>query len=130
MSGRAADDRSVADKLFAIADAFAAGEDLSLSEIAARARLPLSTAHRLVAEWVAWGGLVRGDDGRYRLGIKLWRLGARQPTARRLRSAALHRGRPCSHLLPLQIQSSTFMAIAERSCHAKVNLDGKSPIAA
>ena len=89
MSGRAADDRSVADKLFAIADAFAAGEDLSLSEIATRARLPLSTAHRLVAEWVAWGGLVRGDDGRYRLGIKLWRLGARQPTARRLRSAAL-----------------------------------------
>ena len=89
MSGRAADDRSVADKLFAIADAFAGGEDLTLSEIAARARLPMSTAHRLVAEWVAWGGLVRGDDGRYRLGIKLWRLGARQPTARRLRSAAL-----------------------------------------
>ena len=44
-------------------------------------RLPLSTAHRLVAEWVAWGGLVRGDDGRYRVGIKLWRLGVRQPTA-------------------------------------------------
>ena len=89
MSGRGADERSVADKLFAIADAFSGREDLSLSEIAARAGLPLSTAHRLVGEWVEWGGLVRGDDGRYRLGLKLWRLGVRQPTARRLRRAAL-----------------------------------------
>ena len=89
MAGGARDERSVADKLFAIADAFAAGEELTLSEVAARARLPLSTAHRLLGEWVEWGGLVRGDDGRYRLGMKLWRLGVRQPTARRLRSAAL-----------------------------------------
>ena len=89
MAGGARDDRSVADKLFAIADAFSGREDLTLSEIAARAGLTLSTAHRLVGEWVEWGGLVRGDDSRYRLGMKLWRLGVRQPTARRLRSAAL-----------------------------------------
>jgi DNA-binding IclR family transcriptional regulator len=89
MSGGARDERSVADKLFAIADAFATGEELTLSEVAARARLPLSTAHRLLGEWVEWGGLVRDDHGRYRLGMKLWRLGVRQPTARRLRSAAL-----------------------------------------
>ncbi|MET0974433.1 MAG: IclR family transcriptional regulator [Leifsonia sp.] len=89
MAGSARDDRSVADKLFAIADAFSRREDLSLSEIAARADLPLSTAHRLVGEWTQWGGLVRGDDGRYRLGMKLWRLGVRQPTARRLLNAAL-----------------------------------------
>ena len=55
MSGRAADGRSVAEKLFAIGDAFQGREDLSLSEIASRAHLPLSTAHRLVGEWVAWG---------------------------------------------------------------------------
>ncbi|MGR0219966.1 IclR family transcriptional regulator [Agromyces sp. ZXT2-6] len=89
MSGGAADSRSVAEKLFAIADAFAGREDLSLTEIASRARLPLSTAHRLVAEWVEWGGLVRGDDGRYRVGMRLWRLGVRQPTALRLRRIAM-----------------------------------------
>ena len=89
MAGGAADRRSVADKLFAIADAFAGAEELTLSEIAARARLPMATAHRLVGEWVRWGGLVRGDDGRYRLGIKLWRLGVREPTAKRLRGAAM-----------------------------------------
>ena len=89
MSGGAADSRSVAEKLFAIADAFVGRESLSLSDIAARARLPLSTAHRLVAAWVAWGGLVRGDDGRYRVGMRLWQLGVRQPTALRLRRIAM-----------------------------------------
>lgn len=87
--GNPDDRRSVAEKLFAIADAFESGHDLSLSEIAIAARLPPSTTHRLVAEWVSWGGLVREQDGRYRIGIKVWRLGARQPTARRLRSVAL-----------------------------------------
>lgn len=85
------DSRSVAEKLFAIADAFGAkgGGELTLSEVAARANLPLSTAHRLLADWIAWGGLVRGDDGLYRVGIRLWKLGVRAPTARRLRMAAL-----------------------------------------
>ncbi|WP_394553795.1 IclR family transcriptional regulator [Agromyces sp. MMS24-JH15] len=88
MPRRGDDDRSVAEKLFAIADAFERGDELTLSEIAARAALPLSTAHRLVGEWLAWGGLVRADDGTYRVGIKLWRLSVRQPSSRRLRTAA------------------------------------------
>lgn len=85
------DGRTVAEKLFAIADAFGAksSSELTLSEIAKRSGLPLSTAHRLLADWVAWGGLVRGDDGLYRVGIRLWKLGVRAPTARRLRMAAL-----------------------------------------
>ncbi len=88
MAGGAQDDRSVAERVFAIADAFERGDELTLSEVARRADLPVSTAHRLLAEWVAWGGLLRGDNGRYRVGMKLWRLGARQPTARKLREAA------------------------------------------
>lgn len=89
MAGGGGDGRSVAQRLFAIADAFQGREDLALSEIAARTGLPLSTAHRLVAEWVAWGGLIRGDDGRYRIGMRIWRLGVRQPTALRLRRIAM-----------------------------------------
>lgn len=88
MAGGASDERSVAKRAFAIADAFERGDELTLSEVARRARLPVSTTHRLLAEWVEWGGLVRGDDGRYRVGMKLWRLGVRQPTARRLRELA------------------------------------------
>jgi DNA-binding IclR family transcriptional regulator len=90
MAGGGGDDRrSVSAKLFAIADAFDSGSALSLSEIAQRSGLPLSTAHRLVAEWVAWGGLERGEDGRYQVGMRLWRLGVRRPSTRRLRVAAL-----------------------------------------
>ncbi|WP_158866924.1 IclR family transcriptional regulator [Leifsonia sp. AG29] len=89
MAGGAADERSVAARVFAVADAFERGGELTLSEVARRAGLPVSTTHRLLAEWVQWGGLVRGEDGRYRVGIKLWKLGVRQPTARRLREAAL-----------------------------------------
>jgi DNA-binding IclR family transcriptional regulator len=83
------DDRSVAEKLFAIADAFAVDGELTLTEIARRSGIPLSTAHRLVGEWVTWGGLVKGDDGLYRVGMRLWKLGVRAPTARRLRAVAM-----------------------------------------
>ena len=85
---RGDDDRRVAERLFAIADAFERGDELTLSEIAERAGLPMSTAHRLRGEWVAWGGITRSGDGRYRVGIKLWRLAVRQPSSRRLRIAA------------------------------------------
>ena len=88
----AADARSVASRLFSIVDAFtrpAAASSLSLTAIARRAGLPLSTTHRLVAEWVAWGGLVRLDDGRYALGMRLWELGVQAPSARNLRTVAL-----------------------------------------
>lgn len=86
--GDGADRRSVAEKLFAIADAFQGGRELTLAQVAGSAGLPRSTAHRLLAEWVSWGGLTRGDDGLYRVGLRLWRLGVRESSSRALRSAA------------------------------------------
>jgi DNA-binding IclR family transcriptional regulator len=82
---------SVASRLFAILDAFTApsARALTLTEISQRAALPLSTTHRMVAEWVAWGGLTRLDDGRYSLGLRLWEIGVQTPTARNLRTLAL-----------------------------------------
>src|SRR5680860_657306 len=90
----AADDRSVAARLFAILDAFAAPAGatsltLTLTAIAQRAGLPLSTTHRMVAEWVGWGGLTKHENGQYSLGMKLWELGVQTPTARNLRTIAL-----------------------------------------
>jgi DNA-binding IclR family transcriptional regulator len=89
---RAAAGPSVASRLFAILDAFTtptAARALSLTEIAERAGLPRSTAHRMIAEWVEWGGLTRLDDGRYSLGLRLWEIGVQTPTARNLRTIAL-----------------------------------------
>jgi DNA-binding IclR family transcriptional regulator len=83
---------SVASRLFAILDAFTAPTPvraLTLTAIAERAGLPLSTTHRMVAEWVKWGGLTRLDDGRYSLGLRLWEVGVQAPTAQTLRTIAL-----------------------------------------
>ncbi|QHO70961.1 IclR family transcriptional regulator [Marisediminicola antarctica] len=85
------DDRSVAARVFAIVDAFTspAAASLSLTAIARRTGLPLSTTHRLVAEWVQWGGLMRQEDGNYALGLRLWEVGVQTPTAHNLRTIAL-----------------------------------------
>ena len=90
MAGGSSDQRGVALRLLAVLDAFDQGGDgtLTLAEIAERAELPVSTAHRLATRLVEWGGLERTPSG-YRLGLKLWRLGTRQPTTRALRQVAL-----------------------------------------
>jgi DNA-binding IclR family transcriptional regulator len=83
---------SVASRMFAVIDAFTTPTtvpSLTLTTIAERAGLPLSTTHRLVAEWIAWGGITRLADGRYSLGLKLWEVGVQTPTARNLRTIAL-----------------------------------------
>ncbi|GAA3222863.1 IclR family transcriptional regulator [Pseudonocardia petroleophila] len=62
---------------------------LTLTGIARRAGLPLSTAHRLVGELTQWGALERGEDGRYRIGLRLWEVGALAPRSVGLREAAV-----------------------------------------
>jgi DNA-binding IclR family transcriptional regulator len=52
---------------------------LSLTELAARAELPLPTAHRLVAELVAWGALAKTSSGQYVVGRRLWDIGLLAP---------------------------------------------------
>jgi DNA-binding IclR family transcriptional regulator len=77
-------------KALGILDAFGADTaQLSLSDLAARSGLPVSTAHRLVGELVGWGALERGSDGRYTLGLRLWELGALAPRALGLRQCAM-----------------------------------------
>lgn len=82
--------RTAGGKLLAVLDAFTRDRPvLALSEIARQVGVPLSTAHRLVAELAAWGGLERADDGRYRVGLRVWELGALAPRALGLREVAL-----------------------------------------
>lgn len=61
----------------------------SLTEIAARTELPLPTAHRFLAELTTGGWLERLPDGRYRVGLRLWKLGTLAPSYRNLRELAL-----------------------------------------
>jgi DNA-binding IclR family transcriptional regulator len=62
---------------------------LTLSNISRAVGVPLSTAHRLVGELCAWGALERDGDGRYRIGLRIWELGALAPRGLGLREAAL-----------------------------------------
>lgn len=62
---------------------------MTLSELARRAEVPLSTAHRLVAELEAWGAVERDGAGRYQVGLRLFEVGALAPRGPGLRERAL-----------------------------------------
>ncbi|MEU0878177.1 IclR family transcriptional regulator [Lentzea sp. NPDC005914] len=71
-------------------DAFdAEHRELTLSGLARRAKMPLSTAHRLMQELCAFGAVERGDDGLYRVGLRLWEIGSLAPRGPGLRETAL-----------------------------------------
>lgn len=61
----------------------------TLTELARHADLPLSTAHRLLAELEALQMLEREPDGAYVIGRKLWQLGTLAPVQRELRDVAI-----------------------------------------
>lgn len=79
---------SVASRVFALLGAFdAEHRSLSLSQLAARADLPLTTTHRLTGELVGLGALER-RSGRYVVGRRLWDLGLLAPVQAGLRRLA------------------------------------------
>jgi DNA-binding IclR family transcriptional regulator len=67
---------SVISKVNAILLALAEGSQCTISEIAARTGLPLSTVHRLATELAAWRLLERAEDGRFWAGPQLRTIGA------------------------------------------------------
>src|SRR5690606_8534211 len=73
-----------------ILEAFSAeSAALNITQIARRAGLPLSTAHRLVGELAHWGALERDDRGLYRIGLRLFEVAALAPRGFALREAAM-----------------------------------------
>jgi DNA-binding IclR family transcriptional regulator len=72
VAGNSADPgRSVTSKVTAILMVFADGDEHTLTEIAAAADLPTSTAHRLASELAAWRLLERTEERSYRIGLPL-----------------------------------------------------------
>jgi len=81
---------SVIDRLVRVLATFDAEHTAqSPSEIARRAGLPTSTGHRLVTDLIGSGLLERDEDGRARVGMRLWELATRGSLALGLRQAAL-----------------------------------------
>ncbi len=76
--------------MLALLGAFdATHRDLSLTELARRAGLHVSTAHRRASELVSWGALERTEAGGYRIGLRLWEVGSLAPRGTTLREVAL-----------------------------------------
>ena len=74
----------------AVLEAFtSASPALTLSELARRTGLPLTTTHRLLAELCGAGALEREGDGTYRVGLRLWEIASLAPRRLPLREAAL-----------------------------------------
>ena len=89
MSGRAAGSRSVTTRALTLLSAFdEAHPRLTLSELSRRSGLPLSTAHRLLAELEAHHAVERDGDGSYTVGRWIWQLGTLAPVQRELRAVA------------------------------------------
>ncbi|MFF8807846.1 IclR family transcriptional regulator [Streptomyces omiyaensis] len=61
----------------------------TLSEIAQRTGLPVSTTHRVVGELAAWGALERREDGAWHVGLRLWEIASGCPRTQILRDVAL-----------------------------------------
>ncbi|TQM10158.1 IclR family transcriptional regulator [Pseudonocardia kunmingensis] len=91
---------------------------LTLSEIARLTGMPVSTVHRLLAGLVAWGALERGDDGRYRVGLRLWEVGALAPRGQGLRERALPYLEDLSQItrenVQLAVREGTELVFVER----------------
>jgi DNA-binding IclR family transcriptional regulator len=72
MAGNATESgRSVTSRIAAILLTFTEGSEHTLTEIARWAGLPISTAHRLIAEMTLWRLLERTPEGLYRAGLRL-----------------------------------------------------------
>jgi DNA-binding IclR family transcriptional regulator len=81
---------TVTSKALALLAAFdATHPELTLTEMAQRAGLTLSTAQRRAAELVDWGALERTASGSYQIGLRLWEVGALAPRAMTLVDVAI-----------------------------------------
>ncbi len=119
--------QTVSQRLLAVLDCFdVAHPVLSLTEVATRSGLPISTARRLITELRNWGGLERLADGRYRIGMRLWTIGALAPQQRGLREAAL----PSMHDLFQATQENIQLTVPEGAqalCIEKISSTGAVP---
>lgn len=80
----------MANRLLDVLAAFSAERPtLSLSELSRATGFALTTTHRLIGTLAAWGAVERGADGRYRIGLRLWEVGALAPRSARLRQSAM-----------------------------------------
>ncbi|WP_062380124.1 IclR family transcriptional regulator [Demequina pelophila] len=102
---------SVTERLVRVLETFTPTRTVqSAADIGRRAGLPSSSAHRIVGDLVAAGLLERDDEGRVRVGLRLWELATRSSHALRVRQAAL----PAMERVQARLREHTQLAILEQ----------------
>jgi DNA-binding IclR family transcriptional regulator len=77
-------------RIVAVLEAFDGDHDrLTLSQLSRRAKIPLTSTHRLVTELMSRRILERDESGRLSIGLRLWELASRAPGTVGLREVAL-----------------------------------------
>lgn len=90
MAEQSGSSKTVTARALAVLDTFdATHRRQSLGSIARRSGLPLTTVHRLVHELERHDALMRGADGDYEIGSKIWSLGILASVHSDLREVAL-----------------------------------------
>jgi DNA-binding IclR family transcriptional regulator len=117
---------SVTSRVLAVLSSFdEAHSALTLSEIARRAGLPLSTTHRLLAELERWQAVERSPSGVYQVGRRLWQLGTLAPVQRELREIALP---PMQDLYVATQENVTLAVLSGRSALYVERIHGKASV--
>ncbi len=101
---------SVTSRVLALLGAFdERHRELTLTDLARRAGLPLPTAHRLVAELVLGGALARRPSGEYVVGRRLWDVGLLAPVEAGLRRVA----EPFLHDIHAATRATVHLAVRD-----------------
>ncbi|MFC8733895.1 helix-turn-helix domain-containing protein [Luteimicrobium sp. NPDC057192] len=105
------------------------GAPLTPTELAGRAGLATSTAHRIATDLERLGLLARTSSGGYVPGTTLWALGERAPVATRLREAALPHLRRLHELTGAETHVTVLDPAAEGSARLRcvVRVRGVEP---
>jgi DNA-binding IclR family transcriptional regulator len=101
---------SVTSRVLALLGAFdERHRELTLTDLARRADVPVPTAHRLVGELVAGGALARRPSGEYVVGRRLWDVGLLAPVEAGLRRVA----EPFLHDIHAATRATVHLAVRD-----------------
>ncbi len=102
--------RTVGSRLLDVLFAFGPDHpDLSLADLVRLTGIPHPTARRMALELVKAGALDRREDGRFTVGLRLWRLGTLAPLTESLRTLA----QPFMEDLHSALQQHVQLAVLE-----------------